>query len=48
MFMYHSRTHCPSSWNLDLVSKSWGGDKCTLPLGCSNQNIFICKQEDHM
>ncbi|CAK9208475.1 unnamed protein product [Sphagnum troendelagicum] len=35
-------------WNLGLVSKSWGGDKCTLPLGCSNQNIFICKQEDHM
>ncbi len=48
MFMYHSRTHCPSSWNLGLVSKSRGGDKCILPLGCSNQNIFISKQEDHM
>ncbi|CAK9219219.1 unnamed protein product [Sphagnum troendelagicum] len=48
MFMYHSRTHCPRSWNLGLVSKFWGGDKCTLPLGCSNQNIFICKQEDHI
>ncbi|CAM6015062.1 unnamed protein product [Sphagnum balticum] len=48
MYVYHSRTHCPSSWNLRLVSKSWGGDNCTLLLGCSNQNIFICKQEDHM
>ncbi|KAH9537579.1 hypothetical protein CY35_16G061000 [Sphagnum magellanicum] len=48
MFVFHSRTQFPSSWNLGLVSKSWGGDKCTLLLGCSNQNIFICKQEDHM